>query len=339
MYLMIKTVMLIALTITLSGAACPSTSATLGSVNQSTSRTKESNVKASVILAQLRAGKVDGVEFHENLDYLGSGREEKLDLYLPTDRSPSSPPAPAIVIIHGGGWAGGDKAARRELVSGIAFARAGYVAVSVEYEKREGKRWPTNLHDCKNGVRWLRTNAEKYNINGDRIGVIGGSAGGHLALMVAYTGDMPELSPPEPYPGVSDKVQACVNMYGITNLLTRQRTDRDGTPNGRQRTTTTLFAESREEAPQKWELASPVSHVSAGSPPTLTIHGTKDVTVDRDQAFELEGAMEKVGGSHELLIIEGGIHAVALDDYRLPADLRPVVVRFFDRWLKRPAVE
>jgi acetyl esterase/lipase len=176
----------------------------------------------------------DGVVVERDMVYLPPGRKEKLDLYLPTDR-PKSARSPAVLIIHGGGWSGGDKANSREFNIGTTLAKAGYVCASVEYLKEGAGRWPTNLYDCKNAVRFLRVNAKRYQVDVDHLGVIGGSAGGHLALMVAYTSEVKELTPESPYPGISDKVQACVDMYGPTDLLTRQSTEADGTPNGKLR--------------------------------------------------------------------------------------------------------
>ena len=278
-----------------------------------------------------------GVVIEQDLEYLDPGRAERLDLYRPAERPADGKLLGGIVMIHGGGWVGGDKAAAREFNMGTTFAKAGYVCVSVNYMMDAGKRWPTNLLDCKNGVRFLRKHAAKYHIDPDRIGVIGGSAGGHLALMVAYTTDMPMLEPASPYPGISSRVGAVVNLYGITNVMTRRKTDPDGTPIGEPREKTALFTASRTEDPELWKMASPVSHVSKDSPPTLILHGTKDETVDRDQATELAARLRDVGATHELILIPDVGHTFDLQTWRrkpLPQDLRPVVTEFFDKHLK-----
>ena len=271
-----------------------------------------------------------GVTIERDLDYLGPGREEKLDLYRP-EKNKSGKPMPAVVIIHGGGWVKGDKGREREFVSGTALAEAGYVAISINYELTPGKRWPNNLQDCKNAVRWLRKNAKKLDIDESKIGVIGGSAGGHLALMLAYTGDHPKLSSDSLYPGVSDKVSACIDMYGITNLMTRKVAMKDGTPTDELKSHR-LFRESREEDPEKWKIASPVNHVSEDSPPTLIFHGTRDKVVDRDQSKELYALLQKAGVESELQMIEGAKHAWPLKTSDF--DLRPEMIRFFDKHLK-----
>jgi acetyl esterase/lipase len=279
-----------------------------------------------------------GMTIEQDIAYLPADRQEKLDLYLPKDRA-ATVRSPAVLIIHGGGWSGGDKAAGREFNIGITLAKAGYVCASVNYQMEAGKRWPTNLHDCKNAVRFLRKNADKYQIDADHIGAIGGSAGGHLALMVGYTSDIADLEPQLPYPGVSDRVSAVVDMYGPTDLATRRKTDAEGKPIGDPLLTgTSLFPESYGQSPEKWKLASPVSHISAKSPPTLILHGTKDTTVDRDQSTELAAKLKAAGVEHQLLFVEGAGHTFDLEKWSrkpLSTDLRPVVIGFFDKHLKK----
>lgn len=273
----------------------------------------------------------DGVKIERDIPYLEHERKEKLDLYQPSKR-PAGTLSPGIVIIHGGGWVGGDKGANREYVTGTTLAKAGYVCVSINYWLGEKDRWPTNLQDCKNAVRWLRVNAGKLQVDPEKIGVIGGSAGGHLALMVAYTAGNPKLDPKPFYPGIPDHVSACVNLYGISNLATRQGTDDSGKPDGKYRSTTNLFPESITAAPEKWKLASPVHHIHKDIPPTLTLHGTADTTVDRDQSSELHKALQAAGVESKLIMVDGANHAWALKTQKF--DHTKDVVDFFDRHLK-----
>jgi dipeptidyl aminopeptidase/acylaminoacyl peptidase len=122
-------------------------------------------------------------------------------------------------------------------------------------------------------------------------------------------------------------------MYGIANLLTRKQTKPDGTPLDEPKGHK-LFPESREQDPAKWRLASPVSHISKASPPTLILHGTADSTVDRDQSVELERALRAAGVEVTLRMIEGATHAWALQTKDF--DLRDEVAAFFDRHLAAP---
>jgi acetyl esterase/lipase len=294
----------------------------------------------------------DGVTILQDVPYLDPTRTEKLDLYLPTGRPPGTR-SPAVLIIHGGGWVGGDKAASREFNIGTTLAKAGYVCASVNYYlgpaaastqaagKSQGAaafpRWPTNLHDCKNAVRFLRARADEYGVDPANVGVIGGSAGGHLALMVGYTHGVPDLTPSSPYPDVSDRVSCVVNFYGITNILTRRRTAGDGTPQGVPSKSTSLLKVTADEDPAAWRHASPVFHVSADTPPTLIAHGTRDTTVDRDQAAELADKLKEFNVRHELILLPDIGHTFDLQTWSrkpLPMDLRPIVTRFFDSHLK-----
>ena len=295
----------------------------LGLLSSLSSAPKIPEVPSDVILKQ-------------DLAFLAPEREEKLDLYQSKDHT-SDKRVPAVVIIHGGGWRNGDKYRMREYVTGTTLAQAGYVAVSINYELRAPKRWPNNLHDCKNAVRWLRLNADSLGVDPDRIGVIGGSAGGHLAMMVAYTPNDPKLSSEELYPGISDHVSACVNMYGISNLLTRCSTTEDGTPTDELRLKTNLFKKSREEASVMWKNASPVTHVKADSPPTLSYHGTADTIVDRDQSKEVHQVLKEAGVESTLNMVEGATHAWPLKtkDFDFTAEM----VAFFDRHLRKAKIQ
>jgi acetyl esterase/lipase len=294
-------------------------------------------VAAALLAPEPAAPPAESVVIQKDVPYLAPGREEKLDLYLPAAR-PEGVRSPGVVIIHGGGWRGGDKGASREINIGTTLAKAGYVCVSVNYRLSGKDVWPTNIQDCKNAVRFLRKNAERYAIDPDHIGVIGGSAGGHLALMVGFTSGVVPLTPPEPYPGVSDRVQAVVDMYGIANLRTRKKTDKDGNPTGVSTPGPAwMLGGGPEEFPDRWDLASPVTHISRECPPALILQGKADTTVDRDQSIELARRLKEKGVEHELVLIDGIGHTFDLQTWRrkpLPRDLRPLVVGFFDRHLK-----
>lgn len=279
----------------------------------------------------------EGVVIKENVPYLDAGREEKLDLYLPAGR-PLNVKSPAVVMIHGGGWRGGDKAAPREFNLGTNLAKAGYVCVSVNYTLDPRESWPRNLWDCKNAVRFLRVNAWKYQVDSEHIGVIGGSAGGHLALMAGYTTDVPDLEPPTPYPGISSRVSAVVDLYGITNLLSSKETDEKGNPMARSKVSWALL----KEPGMKGDLdacrkASPVYQAKKTSPPTLILHGTADTTVDRDQATELAAKLRELGVEHHVYLLQGIGHTFVFDAWKgkpLPIDVKSIVIGFFDRHLK-----
>ena len=291
---------------------------------------------ALVLLCAGSAG-VSAGEFvvRRDVAFLPPDRPERLDLYLPASHTPTKP-GPAMVWIHGGGWTGGNKGAARERNVCRALAVGGYVCASIDYKLGAGA-WPQNLLDAKNAVRYLRAHAAELGVDPERIGVAGGSAGGHLALLVGFTTGQPGLEPQEPYAGVSSAVACVVDLYGITNLSTRQETKRDGTPTGRHKAggAAVVFGPSARES-EVFRIASPVTHVTAKSPPVLILHGRADTTVDREQSVELARVLEKHGVPQELVLLDGVGHTFDLETWNrkpLPRDLRPVVLGFLAKHL------
>ena len=287
-----------------------------------------------VLVGAAALGRADGIRVLADLPFLAPGRAEKLDLYLPAPQ-PASRPSPAVVMIHGGGWVGEDKAQAREQNISRALAAAGYVCASINYRLGD-KAWPTNLYDCKNAVRFLRVHAAEYGIDPVRLAVLGCSAGAHLALMVGFTAGQNGLEPPAPYPGVTSAVVAVIEMYGITDLLTRQEVNKDGRPTGRPKDANTprVLGATREADPAEWRLASPVAHVTPNSPPVLIIHGLADPIVDFGQAQELDRILSANAVPHQLILLPGIGHQFDFTTWQgrpMPRDLTPDVLAFLAR--------
>ncbi|WP_164101835.1 alpha/beta hydrolase [Candidatus Laterigemmans baculatus] len=260
------------------------------------------------------------VRVEKDVAYLGPERAEKGDLYLPP-ASDAAARYPGIVIIHGGGWSGGDKGASREQNIGTTLAQNGYVCISINYllQPRSGPPiWPQNLHDCKVAVQWLRANADRLQIDPENIGVIGGSAGGHLAAMVGVTGPESGLDPSEPYPNISCRVQAVIDMYGpMARVDHRVRR---------------LIGKSCEEAPELCRQITPLSHLDPADPPVLILHGTADTTVAVSDSEDFAAALQEAGVEHQLIIIPDAPHTFHLQPKQ--RDLRPVVLEFLNKHLK-----
>lgn len=272
------------------------------------------------VLLFSRGATAGEVRIEKDIDYLGADRAEKADLYQPPAGDPEAR-YPGIVIIHGGGWSGGDKGAAREQNIGTTLAQNGYVCLSINYllQPKEGPRiWPRNLHDCKTAVRWLRANAKRLQIDPDHIGVIGGSAGGHLAAMVGATGPDAGLDPTGPYGEHSCQVQAVINLYG---------------PMARaEKWLRVLVGQPCEEAPELCRQVTPLSHLDASDPPVLILHGTADKTVPLSESADYAEGLHKAGVEHELIVISNAPHTFHLQPKQ--RDLRPVVLGFFDKHLK-----
>jgi len=264
----------------------------------------------------------ENVRVEKDVDYLGPDRKEKADLYLPVD-VPKGRRCPGVVIIHGGGWSGGDKGQAREINIGTTLAQHGYVCMSINYvlatKDSTAVTWPQNLHDCKTAVRWLRKNAARLQLDPDHIGAIGGSAGGHLTAMLALTEAKDGLDPKGPYGEFPCRIQAAVDLYGPADLLTWLDIS--------------MFRKTRAEAPDLYRAASPATYADKNDPPLLIMHGTADKTVDVQQSKDFAAALAKAGTPHELVIVEGAPHTFHLQPKQ--QDLRPLVLGFFDKYLKR----
>jgi acetyl esterase/lipase len=222
----------------------------------------------------------------------------------------------------------------------MTLAQNGFVAASINYALRSAGKFPQNLQDCKNGIRYLRAHADELGIDPNHISVMGGSAGGHLALLVAYTADQPNLATSQPYPGVSDKVACVVDFYGISNLATRKETDPNGKPlkiDPLDSATQSIFGST----PQDWKKASPITYVKRDVPPTLILHGKKDTTVDSDQSQELADALRKAGATYEIIWLPNAPHsfsfqhAVPKSKKPLEKDVGPAVLSFLKKSQKK----
>ncbi len=270
------------------------------------------------------AAETSPVRVVKDVAYLGEGRTEKLDLYLPAEKDGVR--HPAVLIIHGGGWQGGDKAAAREQNIGNTLAGAGYVCASINYRlaqenddipTRLREVWPGMLHDCKTAVRFLRKNADKFRIDADHIGAIGGSAGGHLVSILATTDANDGLDPDGPYGEYSCRIQAVVPMYGVHDIVKQAR----------------LRKADLSDADKKLcREASPVTYATADDPPALILHGTKDALVPVEQSQILQDRLTALKVPSEVLIIEGAPHSFHLQPKQ--QDLRAKVIGFFDRHLR-----
>ena len=148
--------------------------------------------------------------------------------------------------------------------------------------------------------------------------MIGGSAGGTLASLVALTRPTDHLDPAGPYANFSCEVQCGVDLYGIANMA--------DWPDS------VMFSKTKEEAPELYKTASPITYVRADSTPMLILHGTEDKTVDVSQSQLFADALKAAGAPCQLEIIPDAPHSFHLEPKE--RDLRPVVLAFFDKYLK-----
>jgi acetyl esterase/lipase len=230
----------------------------------------------------------------QDVVYTKAGADElKLDIARPAGKDGVFP---AVLVIHGGAWRAGNKSDVRPIMA--EFTKRGYVAVSPQYRFCPKNAFPAQVHDVKAAVRYVKANAKKYQVDPDRIGAIGFSAGGHLALMLGVTGPNDGLEGDVPAGAPDSRVKAVVNYFGPTDLAAK-----DIPAVSRPLLKDFLGGEAKDK-PDVAAKASPITFVSKDDAPVLTFQGTKDPLVPYNQAIKLADAMNTAGvaGRVELLI-------------------------------------
>jgi len=269
----------------------------------------------------------EGIEVLHDVVF-GKGGTQDLHAEIAYPKN-ATKPMPAIIYIHGGGWIGGSY--RHTPL--MKIVTAGYFGASIEYRFSNVAKWPAQIQDCKLAVRWLRTNAAQYNIDPNRIGVWGDSAGGHLVTCLGTMADAKEYEGDGGYPGVSSAVQAVVDFFGPTDL-----TRADIYSPAAIKLTEGLFGVPYAQNPDLWKSGSPFFYVKAGDPPMLLVHGDSDGLVPFAQSTVFDEALTKAGVPHELLVVKNGDHGFrpkpgTTIDPAWPG-IDKAVFTFFDNYLR-----
>jgi acetyl esterase/lipase len=227
----------------------------------------------------------------------------------------SAGPYPTVINIHGGGWFRGHYTLANTVLEKMRFVDhlldAGFAVARIAYRLSGEGRFPVQLHDCKAAVRYLRKHSAVLGLDPARFAAMGESAGGHLACLLGLTGGRPELEGDVGVTGPSSAVQAVVDWYGPTDLLTM---DAEGVPAGFQPHDAPDSPEARlvggpvQVVKELTRAASPITYVSAAAPPFLIQHGTADRIVSIGQGRALASALERVGAKVTLIEIEGADH-------------------------------
>lgn len=235
---------------------------------------------------------------HADLDYAPADPSgsvgHRLDLYIP---SGATQPLPVAIWTGGSAWMSD---AGKRTAPGVAaqLNPVGYAVAGVSIRSSSQVKFPGQLHDIKAAIRWLRANAAKYNLDANRIAMMGDSSGGWTTAMAALTGDVPELEGTVGTTGVSSRVQAAVAFYPPTNFLTMdQWALRKCTPPGchddEPSPESRLVGCAIQSCPEKVQAANPVRYVSATDPPMLILHGNSDPLVPHNQGEQLYMALNK----------------------------------------------
>jgi acetyl esterase/lipase len=217
---------------------------------------------------------LEGLRFSKHV--LAVYPEHTVEVFVYTPEHPGK--YPAILDIHGGGWSQRQIESDRPMMERLA--KRGFVTALVSYRISSEACYPAALHDCKAAVRYLRAHAEELHINPERIGVMGGSAGGHLSGLTALTSGKREFEGDGPEREVDSAVQACIVMAASQDLVAAnvQKTNPGAVA---------FFGGTCAEKPELYRTASPLTHIRKGVPPTLFIEGEKDsLKIGREEAME-----------------------------------------------------
>jgi acetyl esterase/lipase len=250
--------------------------------------------------------------------YVTDGHErQKLDLYLPQK---SEGPFPLVVWIHGGAWRGGDKSG----CPALPLTGRSYAVASLNYRLSRHAVFPAQIEDCRAAIRWLRGKAKEFNLDPERIGVWGGSAGGHLVSLLGTTGDKKEWDSVGDFRDQSAAVQCVLNWYGPSDF----RDIGDSLPD--QSPVTLLLGGQVKDHRELAAAASPLAHVHAKCPPFLIVHGTKDPIVKVGHSQRLAESLKAKECDVTLTLLEGAGHG---GPQFTDATQREAIAEFFDRHL------
>ena len=251
-----------------------------------------------------------------NLQYGDAGEANLLDIYWPEK---TEKPLPVVVWIHGGGWANGDKSPTPQF---LQLLLNGFAVVSINYRLSGQAHFPAQIYDCKGAVRWIRAHASEYNLDPDRIGVWGLSAGGHLAALLGTSGGVKELEGDVGGNlGFSSRVQAVSDYAGPTDLgqVFAQGADMPAFVNNsilRGYYENLLGGAPVESHPDLVRLANPIHYITSDDPPFQIFHGDKDVFVPIGQGQLLADALKAKNVECDYTILPGMGHGFGQLQYR-----------------------
>lgn len=270
-----------------------------------------------------------------DLPYANTSEAQKLDLYLPDE---GDGPFPVIVHVHGGAFAVGDKA-DIQVEPWFSALRQGFAVASVNYRLSGEALFPAALIDLKAAVRWLKAHAGTYRLDADHLAACGGSAGGHLSLMLGLTANRPELEDLSlGWADHSCAVQAVVDWFGPTDFLQMDdqlratglgpcdHNEPDSPESKYLGMTITLI-------PERVALSNPLTYIHEAIPPLLIQHGDRDHLVPSGQSEIFYQAILQRNGSASVTfeILDGADHADPM--FNTPENMDRVL-RFLSQHLK-----
>ena len=269
----------------------------------------------------------------KEIAYADQSEAQKLDLYLPPSLSD---PCPVIVWLHPGGYTMGDKEMVQPIVDDIL--KRGYAVASTNYRLADEARFPAQLFDAKAAVRWIKANAETYNLSKEAVAAWGVSAGSTFATLLGTTASVPELEDLSMgNPNESSRVSAVVDLIGPVDFLQMNaqllqlgyQPLRDDVASGMNM----LIGGQMTECPERCQAMNPATYITADCPPFYLQHGTADKLVPYLQSVNFANVLiDNIGQENvELNLLEGVDHFDSA--HNSPENVKKAL-DFLDRYLK-----
>ena len=265
-----------------------------------------------------------GVKVVRNIEFRRvAGTTLELDVVAPAEKGERRP---AIIQIHGGSWIMGDKSEQGwPLMSHLAAN--GWVCFNLNYRLSPGATFPDHLIDLKAGLAWVREHADEWDVDPDFIAVTGGSAGGHLAALMALTANDPDYQP-----GFEDSdtsLQAAVPIYGVYDFTSRLGTNR--LPFWYRRLESKIMKAFRDKEPEKFRRASPIEQIHPGAPAFFIVHGDRDTLAPVEEARYFAAELRDVSKEPVIYAELGGAqHAFDLFCSPRTSHMLVAVLKFLD---------
>lgn len=242
---------------------------------------------------------------HNNIAYAGDTlKKHLLDIYLPAQTKDKRP---LLIWVHGGAWMTNDKFAdmgyMKQTLKG--FLENGYALASIDYRFSTTAPFPAQIQDCNQAIEFLYQHAREYNLDKERFVLVGFSAGGHLASLLALSNNnqVAQLYANQKKP--SFKIKAVIDFYGPSDLLAFSSNPeilKEDNP------ISLLLGASPVKRPDLAKAASPVTYVDKNDPPFLIVHGEKDESVPYTQSVLLQSYLNQAKVKNELIIVAGAPH-------------------------------
>jgi len=271
---------------------------------------------------------------HTDLAYATLSETQKLDLYLPAS---GAGPFPVVVMIHGGGFMFGDKSDGAGLTGVDQLLAAGYAVASINYRLSGEAQYPAQIYDAKASIRFLRANAEKYNLDAEHIGAWGASAGGNLVALLGTTCGEAELEGDLGNAEYSSCVQAAVDWFGPIDFLKMQEqfegTSCKSTTNDASSPESKLMGAPIQTIPDQVAKTNQMTYIDATDAPFFIENGTADCNIPPVQNKNLADALSAAIGADKVTYtsLEGAGHGGAQFE---TAENVQQVIAFLDKYLK-----